>query len=486
MRKYFSNLNQRFHGWLAGYYFKVLRVEHLSGANIPTLEESKEMLEPHGLKIGSAALCHELFLLALGADVKNRHEVNANIRFELNKRCQWWMKPLMPYLEKRLLNAHMNDWFILGMLENLHLPGNNAKRKYVSAAVLFLCAKVALRKYQVPLSDIEGWLKRVSHLAKSATENEQVLLSALPSDAQMAELPKMLQEQFDDSDEDPDFFFSGPEYEVAYAVAKAVRQIKSAQKKSKDKKGDHVYLLEKMMSEPGRAIIMETSRQLEKFRAFVLVKLKEFTPDPNGDEVRMRAIDNVTEIGKARVSSLAMLGVYPDLFWRKVVNREIRVKEYGFIEQERPRAHLLIDKSPSMLFFGKLFKAGGVLFNRLLLILSDEADVVFQLFDEKLHKEVSIDGPFEAEQVMTLLKRKNFIGSGTNIQNALEKTIARVAKLPSRKIPDHVILVSDGDSEVTLVPEDFENIRLHCFILKGTNEALKAISMATGGVYQET
>ena len=108
------------------------------------------------------------------------------------------------------------------------------------------------------------------------------------------------------------------------------------------------------------------------------------------------------------------------------------------------------------------------------------------LFDEKLHGRIDIDGPHEAERVMTLLRMANFVGSGTNIDEALRATIAAVKDFPQRKSPDHVILVSDGKAEVELSSDAFKNIRLHCFLLGGSNPALKQIAQATGGVYQES
>ena len=138
-----------------------------------------------------------------------------------------------------------------------------------------------------------------------------------------------------------------------------------------------------------------------------------------------------------------------------------------------------------MLFFGNLFKAGGVLFNRLLLTLDDAADVSVQLFDEKLHGRINVDGPHEAEKIMTLIRMAHFVGSGTNIDTALRNTIAAIKKLPTRKSPDHVILVSDGKAKVDITPEECSLIRLHCFLLGGSNDSLKQISQRTGGVYQE-
>ncbi len=478
---------QAFSDLLSRYFVRVPRMEMLSGAVLYDRHASDELLRPHGLQIKSESLCSDLSLLALGSEVINRYELEATIIFELSKRLPWWARivpGLTDALKSAMLKAQMREWLLLELLQTLRLPGTNFKRRYLSAAVFYCSAKLAVQRYDIPLAEVRDWLQRVSTLAKSISENEETLLEALPNDARIAALPEMLAEQFEAEKVDAEMFFSGELFRAAYAIGKAVRMIRSARDSKESRESQHLDRLEGLLSHPGRAIILETSRRLEKFQAFVLEKLREFHPDPNGDELRLRPIAETGEIRSIRTGSLALLALHGPLFWKRAVGRSFDVKEYGFIEEERPRAHLLIDKSPSMLFFGKLFKAGGVLFNRLLCTLEDSADVTFQLFDGTLHQRIEVEGPYEAQKVMSMIRMANFVGSGTDIDQALRRTIAEVKKLPHRTTPDHIVLVTDGAKEVTVTPDECEVIKLHCFILGESNAELRAISQATGGVYQ--
>ncbi|MCB0324324.1 MAG: VWA domain-containing protein [Bdellovibrionales bacterium] len=470
------------------YFFTVPRMETLAGANVLDVEGSAKLLRPHGLRITSANLCRDLSLLALGADLRNRYDVEANITFELRKRMPWWLR-IVPGVHRaasaRLTKAHLREWLLLELLSTVQLPGATFRRKYISAVILYLTAKQAIYQLGMPFDEVRQWLSKVTRLAQTVSEHEQTLLEALPDDATMSELPPMLQAQFDAAKEDAELFFSGEEYRAAYAVGKAVRRLIEVRERKLVETGSHVFQLEQLLSHPGRAIVLETSRELEQFQAFVLEKLREFQPDPRGDEMRFRPLRDASELRLARTSSLALSAVHPPLFWKRVADRGVDVREYGFIEEERPRAHLLIDKSPSMLFFGRLFKAGGVLFNRLLGTLQGNADVTFQLFDERTASEIVIDGPYEAQQVMTMIRMANFVGSGTDIDKALRSAIAGIRKLPRRRTPDHLILVSDGKAKVTLDAAECEHIKLHCFLLGGSNPELRSLVQQTEGVYQE-
>ena len=417
----------------------VNRVAGLSGTVEIDPTECEEILSRYGISISSRHLLQDLSLLALGGELKNRYEVEADVKFRLTRLMPWFLRfvpGLTAAVETRMRRLNTREWVILKTLKKVGLPGFTFENHFVSACLLYFYIRIAIRRYGCSLENVEQVLETICELARTATENERDLLSTLPRNEEIAELPEFLQKQFDKANEDREFFFSGDDFKAHYSLGKAVRALVGTRSREVKDSLAHVAFLEELLSHPARGLILSTSRRLSEFQAFVMEKLTHFTPDPYGDEMRMRPIRELSEIKYLSGSALAYLANVPELFWVKATQGGFDIREYGFVEQERPRAHVLIDKSLSMLFFGRLFKATGVLFNRMLMTMSDDADITVQFFDEHTEDRKSIESPHQAQQIMNTIRMKRFIGAAvTDIDGTIEQAVRNVRKLPDRTHP---------------------------------------------------
>lgn len=463
------------------------RVNQPFGLLIPGLKETNETLDDFGIKLPNEALLSDLASLVGGGQLKEEIELQAEIKFNLFRSLPWWVKMLEsinPTIENRAQKQNLITWKTLKCLSSLKLPGYRFDSRLISASVLFFIIDMCIKKFKCPSKEVFAVLAEATEIATSLTEEEVTLLSCLPSDSEMAKLPEKLQAQFDKAKEDAEFFFSGETFQTHYAIGKVIRCLR---KRMDPKVRSEIHDVLDLLSHPGRFLVISTSRKLEKLDSFVLVKTQRFTPDPSGQEIRFRRMTNLSEIPRIQSQTLAFAVLYPKLFLEKVVRNEALVRERGTILQLRQSVCLMIDKSPSMLFKGNLFKAIGILFNRLLAVLSRDAYVMYQFFDDELSTESTADDPIEAQLAMKFAKAENFIGSGTNINQALLTAKAKLATLPPelRRQTQHIVLVTDGRDNVTVTPEEMQGIKVHVFVMGGSNHDLRKICQQTDGVYYE-
>jgi len=403
------------------------------------------------------------------------------------------IRPLNDFLVARIIEKGKLTFRTLKIVSSLEIPGYSFESKLASIAIIYNWTFTCFKKFDVSLVELRDLLVESTHLAKSLTENELLLLETLPNDEDMARLPEKLQEQFDKANQDEEFFFSGEEYKTFYALGKAIRMLKDKRSRTNVEADTELVLLETLLSHPGRFLILRTSRKIDEFRPLQLAKKSQFVVDPEGDEIQYREMRDLSELAKIQVSNFALLKIFPPLFYRKLLRKEFLVREYGFIEELRQEAIILIDRSPSTLFKGRLFKAGGILFNRALCALRDDAIVHYILFDEeevKTWKYGFVDSPHEAQMAVRVIKMENFVGSGTGVDNALKFALSkfktRQTKPTATDSPTpHIMLVTDGDVEITVTPNDCCGIKVHSFLLGESNPTLQKISEATGGVYYE-
>ena len=180
-------------------------------------------------------------------------------------------------------------------------------------------------------------------------------------------------------------------------------------------------------------IWLEVSRNLDYYSKMQVRRSVKFQPDPEGDAVRTRPIQNLDELGRIHAAEYALPKAYR-LY--RAVAKISPVRERGKRVEKQQLLYLLIDASGSM-EGERMHRAGGVLMNRLKAVVSGDAQVYVRFFDSFLHEEHFSDSPESAKSLIRLFEAENFSGGGTNIVGALRNTQERIETLLQREGGTH-------------------------------------------------
>ena len=230
---------------------------------------------------------------------------------------------------------------------------------------------------------------------------------------------------------------------------------------------------------------LEVSRELEQVVRFKISKSNEKTPDLQGDDSHRRQIKSLMELGRIPAIEYALPSIYRIT---RAITKATQVRERVSREDKQQLIYMLIDCSASMKYGNNAInKAGGVLFNRLKSVVNEEAVMRFRFFDTELFPEHVAETPEQANSLMEKFKEGAYDGGGTSIDSCLKKTIKRVEELCADKTfseKPEIVVVTDGEDRVKLHKSDFSrhNLRLHAFIVGGTNKILAKLARDTGGV----
>ena len=237
----------------------------------------------------------------------------------------------------------------------------------------------------------------------------------------------------------------------------------------------------------GRHHFLEISRNLDGLTRFRLGKSNKFEPDIEGDDINKRLIKGIEEIHKLQPVEYAMPESYR-LF--RVITRAAPVRERVIREGKKQLIYMIVDCSISMKSNNgeRIYKAGGVLFNRLKAVLKGDAELYFRFFDTYLFDEYKATTEEEAKQALKTFRNKSFSGGGTWISNCLRGALSRIdSLLESEELSEkpELVIVTDGDDDIRdLTVEEFKdrNLRLHSFVVGGSNKKLTQLARDTGGV----
>lgn len=118
-------------------------------------------------------------------------------------------------------------------------------------------------------------------------------------------------------------------------------------------------------------------------------------------------------------------------------------------------------------------------------VINGEAEVIFSFFDSRLKGEQKATTKEEAKTLMKEIKDDNFQGGSTKISSCIIKAIEKIQNhLESKKVTKpELVVVTDGDDNTTsLRKEDLKQVKLHSFIIGGSNPHLLKLAKSTGGV----
>jgi Mg-chelatase subunit ChlD len=267
-------------------------------------------------------------------------------------------------------------------------------------------------------------------------------------------------------------------------IMEDVDSLSEAEKELLDPEGSDNYLRNMKIAEDmakGKEVILKISRQLDSMSKMAVKRSAKVESYPEGDEVRYRQIRHLGELGRIPAAEWALPNTYR-LY--RAISRMTPVRERARRTEKKQLLYILIDCSGSMEDGQRIFKAFGVLMNRLKAVLAGDAELYVRLFDESLRTEHFAATPEEAKKLMNTFSERNFSGGGTDISGCVLKAHSRIEEImrEGRHHRPELVVVTDGDDKITIGAKDISGTRLHAFVVENRNEKLINLAKNTGGV----
>lgn len=241
-------------------------------------------------------------------------------------------------------------------------------------------------------------------------------------------------------------------------------------------------LAEQMLA--GKDEMLRISRNLDSLSRMQVRKQRKVEADPSGDDVRKRPIAHMGELAKVGSSDWALRQAAPSYFLYKAATEQLLVRERVVTVERKQLLYIIIDCSGSMGSGNRIYKAGGVLMNRLKAVIEGEAELYVRLFDTSLKQEYHAGTPAEAKELIRNFTEKNYSGGSTDISGcarAAQKRIEEIVSAGATYRPE-LVVITDGDDTISLTAKQFVGTKVHAFVVETSNDALVKVAQATGGV----
>jgi len=197
----------------------------------------------------------------------------------------------------------------------------------------------------------------------------------------------------------------------------------------------------------------------------------ESVPYPD-DEMSIRNIEEPHEILKLLPTQYAY---EDDVFTQKLLRKDLLVRDYQSRRLKRQSLYLLVDVSGSMEGIKNVYASGVAL--ALVRQALQEGSVYFlRFFDANPHDLIKIVTKEDAKSICETLISHPFSGGGTSIQGALEVAISDIDKSPEQFEKSEILVITDGEDDVTIDRDALKNIKVHSTIIDGSNDKLKSVS----------
>lgn len=232
----------------------------------------------------------------------------------------------------------------------------------------------------------------------------------------------------------------------------------------------------------GKGKMIEIARHLDQLSRMQVRRQRKVEPDLEGEEVRFRPMKHLGEIGRIPQAEWALPRPYR--MYRHITG-QTPVRERCTRIERKQLLYIIIDCSGSMGSGQRIYKAGGILMNRLKAVIEGEAELYVRLFDSDLKQEHHAATPQEAREVMKYFTERNFSGGSTDIPGcakAAQKRIDEIIAEGAHYRPE-LVVITDGDDDTTsLSAHDFPGTKLHAFVVECRNQHLTKLAERTGGV----
>lgn len=247
---------------------------------------------------------------------------------------------------------------------------------------------------------------------------------------------------------------------------------------------DHqkMSLAEDMLN--GKEIMLSISRNLDKLTRMQVRKSKKQEADPAGDEIRKRPIRHLGELNKIEKSYWGIRQQSKSYFDYLAVTGNIPVRERVTTIEKKQLLYIIIDCSGSMGEGKRIFKAGGILMNRLKAVIAGEAELYVRLFDTSLKTEYHASTISEAKELIKHFTEKNYSGGSTDISGCARSAQKRIEEIIANGATyrPELVVITDGEDQINLKISDFKGTKMHAFVVECSNTKLCELAKATGGV----
>lgn len=249
-----------------------------------------------------------------------------------------------------------------------------------------------------------------------------------------------------------------------------------------DKSISNMALAEDMLK--GKEEMLRISRNLDQLSRMQVRKSKKQEADPSGDDVRKRPIAHMGELCKIGSADWALRHVAPAYFLYKAATEQLAVRERVVTIERKQLLYVIIDCSGSMGSGQRIYKAGGILMNRLKAVIAGEAELYVRLFDTTLKQEYHAGTPVEAREVIKHFTEKNYSGGSTDISGCVRAAQKRIEEIVSEGATyrPELVVITDGDDTINLTTKEFAGTKMHAFVVETSNDTLCKVAQATGGV----
>jgi len=254
---------------------------------------------------------------------------------------------------------------------------------------------------------------------------------------------------------------------------------------SNHKNLDRLKVAEDLVEGSDKRVMLDISRQLDRFTKLQVRKSKKQEVDPAGDEVRQRPIRHLGELSRVSKTAWAMRQQNKTFFLYQAVTGQLPVRERVTTVEKKQAIFLLVDGSGSM-NGKKHWKASGVVMNRLKAVISGDAEVFLSVFDTELGSVDHAGTPEEARELMKKFSKGNFSGGGTDIATAVRAAHVlieeKIASGEALYRPEVVVLTDEDTSITGLKKSEIPGTKVHGFAMDVANKSLVDFARSTGGV----
>lgn len=255
----------------------------------------------------------------------------------------------------------------------------------------------------------------------------------------------------------------------------------------KDEKGGDDDLRKMKLAEDflrGKELMLKISRNLDKLTRMQVRRSKKQEPNPAGEEIRQRPIAHLGELNKITKSSWATRQASPSYFLYQAITGALPVRERVTTIEKKQLLYIIIDCSGSMGSGQRIFKAGGILMNRLKAVIEGEAELFVRLFDTSLADEHHASSASEAKELIRHFTEKNYSGGSTDISGCVRAAKSRIEEIIAQGATyrPELVVITDGDDSISLTTREMTGIKMHSFVVECANKALVDLAVATGGV----
>ncbi|HYG84030.1 MAG TPA: hypothetical protein VD907_04065 [Verrucomicrobiae bacterium] len=211
----------------------------------------------------------------------------------------------------------------------------------------------------------------------------------------------------------------------------------------------------------------------------------KLTPDPNGEEVVLRDIKELSELGRAAQAAWALP---KQLRIQRAVSGELPVRESRTRRTQKQLLFMVVDGSRSMLHDGRLgaSRAAGIVMNRLRAVIDGDAELYLRFFDGALREEeFHADSPESARELMRIVSDPaQYMGYTTEFTGTLTAASKRSEEIVGdRDLRDpEIVFITDGQATVPSLSVVNGKL-LHAFqVGVSENSDLTNLARQSGGI----